>query len=172
MRRVLLTGCSGGGKSTLLSGLARRGVAAVEEPGRRVLREGILPWENAQGFAARAFAIAVGDFDRADADLTVFDRGILDALLWYRRTGTPLPDGFAEMAERRPYDPLVLLAPPWPELYGGDPGRKLPLEEALAEYDAIEAALPEMGYEPLTLPMTSVSARADFVVEDLTEVAA
>ena len=36
-RFIILSGCSGGGKSTLLAELARRGFATVEEPGRRIV---------------------------------------------------------------------------------------------------------------------------------------
>jgi predicted ATPase len=35
----VISGCSGGGKSSLLAELARRGFATIEEPGRRVVRE-------------------------------------------------------------------------------------------------------------------------------------
>ncbi len=38
-RFVVLSGCSGGGKSTLLAELRRRGHACVEEPGRRIIQE-------------------------------------------------------------------------------------------------------------------------------------
>ena len=38
-RFVVITGCSGGGKSTLLDELGRRGHATIEEPGRRIVRE-------------------------------------------------------------------------------------------------------------------------------------
>jgi predicted ATPase len=33
-RFVVISGCSSGGKSTLLTGLGRRGYATVKEPGR------------------------------------------------------------------------------------------------------------------------------------------
>ncbi|MCL2892590.1 AAA family ATPase [Brenneria tiliae] len=36
---VIISGCSGGGKSTLLTELKRRGHAVVEEPGRRIIQE-------------------------------------------------------------------------------------------------------------------------------------
>ena len=38
-RFVVISGCSGGGKSTLLAELGRRGHAFVEEPGRRIVKE-------------------------------------------------------------------------------------------------------------------------------------
>ncbi|WP_299775434.1 AAA family ATPase [uncultured Tateyamaria sp.] len=36
---ILLTGCSGGGKSTLLSALADQGFSTVVEPGRHIVSE-------------------------------------------------------------------------------------------------------------------------------------
>ncbi|WP_207234152.1 AAA family ATPase [Pseudomonas aeruginosa] len=36
---VAISGCSGGGKSTLLAELKLRGHAVVEEPGRRIIQE-------------------------------------------------------------------------------------------------------------------------------------
>ncbi|WP_081718406.1 AAA family ATPase [Lutibaculum baratangense] len=49
-RFLIISGCSGGGKSTLLSALSRRGHAVIEEPGLRIVRKetssggGALPW--------------------------------------------------------------------------------------------------------------------------------
>ena len=36
-RHVVLSGCSGGGKSALLAELSSRGFETVEEPGRRIV---------------------------------------------------------------------------------------------------------------------------------------
>jgi predicted ATPase len=38
-RFVVISGCSGGGKSTLLAELGRRGHTVIEEPGRRIVIE-------------------------------------------------------------------------------------------------------------------------------------
>ena len=66
-RFVVISGCSGGGKSTLLAELAGRGYAVVEEPGRRIVQEELaasgaaLPWVDAAAFAGRAMAVALAD---------------------------------------------------------------------------------------------------------------
>ena len=70
-RLVLITGCSGGGKSTLLEALAERGHRVVEEPGRRIVAEELagsgnaLPWVDLAAFARRALAMARDDLDAA-----------------------------------------------------------------------------------------------------------
>ena len=60
---VVLSGCSGGGKSSLLSELARRGYAVVEESGRQIVREqtylggDIFPWTKPRKFVELCMAL-------------------------------------------------------------------------------------------------------------------
>ena len=64
---VVISGCSSGGKSTLLTELLQRGYATVEEPGRRIVREELLgagralPWVDEIAFARRTVALALAD---------------------------------------------------------------------------------------------------------------
>lgn len=66
-RHAILSGCSGGGKSTLLAELGRQGVVTVDEPGRLIVAEEMrgdgnaLPWVSLEVFAARAFEMAERD---------------------------------------------------------------------------------------------------------------
>lgn len=86
-RFVILSGCSGGGKSTLLEALKRRGHQAIEEPGRRIVVEELesggsaLPWVDAPAFARRAIAMSLADREKAIAfpGIVFFDRGLIDA---------------------------------------------------------------------------------------------
>lgn len=172
-RFVVLSGCSGGGKSTLLDELRRRGFAVVEEPGRRIVREELaaggaaLPWVDAAAFARRALAMAVSDWDAAagGAGWTFFDRGLVDAACALQHvTRTPALDQFAR--ERR-YCTTVFLAPPWPEIHVVDPERRHGIDEAIAEYKRLERAFPALGYQVVVLPRIDVAARADFVLSRL-----
>src|SRR5271167_4972217 len=86
-RFVVISGCSGGGKSTLLVELGRRGYATVDEPGRRIVKEKMLgeglalPWVDEIAFARRAIALALADRTAANrvAGWVFFDRGLIDA---------------------------------------------------------------------------------------------
>jgi predicted ATPase len=72
-RFVVISGCSGGGKSTLLAELGRRGYTVMEEPGRRIVIEEMnkegsaLPWVAMAAFALRAIATALVDRSSAPA---------------------------------------------------------------------------------------------------------
>ena len=172
-RFVLVTGCSGGGKSTLMEELARLGHRTVEEPGRRIVREELagegsaLPWIDLAAFARRAIRMAVADWRRArecgDAGAwTFFDRGVIDAASAFDvATGRKV---LAPFARRYRYRPLVFLAPPWPEIHTGDDGRRHGFEAATEEYERLASELPALGYETRLLPKAPVAERAAFVL--------
>jgi predicted ATPase len=169
-RFVVISGCSGGGKSTLLAELARRGHAVVEEPGRRIVQEELarggsaLPWIDPAAFLRRAIEVSLADREaaRAIGGWVFFDRGLVDAASALQHmTGEPLlePLGRAHRYHRR-----VFLAPPWPEIYAADAERRHDLEAAIREYDRLTIDYPSLGYEVVVLPRTGVAERADVVL--------
>lgn len=172
-RFVVISGCSGGGKSTLLAELARRGFATVEEPGRRIVAEQLraggtnLPWVDLAGFARRAVALAQQDRAAAQnqSGWVFFDRGLVDAAVAQTfATGEPLD---AALCAAHRYNRQVFLTPPWPEIYAGDDARRHDLSAAMAEYERLLTAYPALGYEVTLLPKLNVEARADFLLATL-----
>ena len=169
-RFVVISGCSSGGKSSLLAELARRGHAVVEAPGRRIVREEsasggtALPWVDAHAFIRRALAMAADDRASAAANpgWTFFDRSAIDAAsARAHMTGTPLTDPPGR------YHSRVFMAPPWPELYVTDGERRHGLDQAIVEYDRLVRDYPALGYEIVLLPRLSIAERADFVLASL-----
>lgn len=171
-RFVMLSGCSGGGKSTLLAELARRGHATVPEPGRRVVERervtggGALPWRDMAAFARAALAIAIADRAEAPASgLVFFDRGVVDAAAALEAaTGAPV---LAAAGRAHRYHGTVFLAPPWPEIYRGDAERRHGFAAAVEEYERLAIAYPVLGYRVRVLPTVSVADRADWVLAAL-----
>lgn len=172
-RFVVLSGCSGGGKSTLIEALAARGYAVVREPGRRIVREeaerggGALPWIDARAFAQRAVVMATEDWRTAaneTSGFTFFERSLIDA-------ASALEDSSGETAEEavnaHRYHRRVFLAPPWPEIFHGDPERRHGFDAAVAEYERLQRAYPAFGYETVVLPKAPVATRVEFILSSL-----
>jgi len=173
-RFVTISGCSGGGKSTLIAELARRGHAVVEEPGRRIVREELagsgkaLPWVDGKAFARRAIAMALDDLEKADArpGIVFFDRGLVDAAAALEHlTGEPAIEATARLNQTS--HRKVFMAPPWPEIYLSDAERPHGFEEAVAEYDRLLAAYTALEHAVAILPKVSVAERAAFVLDEL-----
>jgi predicted ATPase len=172
-RFVVISGCSGGGKSTLIAELARRGHVVVEEPGRRIVREererdGVaLPWVDGAAFARRAITLALAD--RLEANCfngwVFFDRGLVDAATALEHlTGEPVVGSVGQIHR---YHQRVFLTPPWPELFVADAERRHGMDAAISEYERLLLAYPLLGYEVITVPKATVSERADFVLHTL-----
>ncbi len=168
-RFVIISGCSSGGKSTLLEELARRGHATVLEPGRRVVKQqqatggNALPWADVTAFVDRIVALAKADYAAAanNPGWTFFDRGLFDAVSALGQlNGTSIRP---ELLAGYPYYRQVFLTPPWPEIYETDGERQHSLAEAEKEYERLLREYPALGYEPIILPKVSVAERADFV---------
>ncbi|GHE06231.1 ATPase [Defluviimonas sp. 20V17] len=172
-RHVILSGCSGGGKSTLLAELGRRGFEFIEEPGRRIVAEEIrsegsaLPWVDPEAFARKAFDMA--SRDRACVKGTqgwvFFDRGLIDAAIALEHA-----TGIAAsriLGGQDPFHRRVFLTPPWPEIYKQDNERRHNMKDGILEYRRLLAAFDRLGYETIILPKIDVEARTNFVLERL-----
>jgi predicted ATPase len=173
-RFVVISGCSGGGKSALLEELGRRGHPTVEEPGRRIVKEQLLsggtalPWTDGVAFARRCIALALSDrraARRRQGRWVFFDRGLIDASVALRRmTGEPVLNAIKRSHR---YHQRVFLAPPWPEIYVTDNERRHSLDAGVAEYQRLVDAYPALGYEVTILPKIGVAERAEFVLRTL-----
>jgi len=172
-RFTVISGCSGGGKSTLLTGLAAQGFAVVEEPGRRIVAKGRanggcgLPWLDPVGFARRAIDLSLKDWTEAQAfeGRVFFDRGLVDAVAAFEHAAKKPPaeaDGLGTYYDRR-----VFLLPPWPEIYLRDDARQHGFDSAIAEYERLCAYFPKHGYEVLVVPKGTLAERAAFVLAHL-----
>lgn len=170
---VIISGCSGGGKSALLDELARRGHNTVAEPGRRIVQHELahggdaLPWHDMPAFARRALDQALQDLTAASANRgwTFFDRGLVDAAAALQ----PYDGGAAlsNVASHYRFHGSVFLAPPWPEIYVTDPERRHDFNEAWQEFSRLEQVYPALGYDVVILPKCAIAARADFVLRAL-----
>lgn len=172
-RLTIISGCSGGGKSTLLAELARRGFATVEEPGRRIVKAEMerggsaLPWLDLEAFLRKAIDLSLTDLVAAEAEPghVFFDRGLFDAASGLAElTGEP---ALERLGVRDRYGELVFLAPPWSQIYETDAERRHGMDAAQDEYRRLLRDYPAHGFQVAELPLKSVAERADFVLSML-----
>lgn len=172
---VVLSGCSGGGKSSLLSEMASRGYAVQPEAGRQVVKEqqfiggDALPWDNIEKFVELSVSRAMFHYNTACLALlpTFFDRCIVDTISALARLGLTTPGYLSTALRRYRYSPKVFLTPPWPELFSQDSERQHGFDAAKAEYEGLLSAYPAHGYEVIVIPKIGVAQRADFLEEQL-----
>ncbi|MFD1745725.1 AAA family ATPase [Rhizobium helianthi] len=173
-RLIIISGCSGGGKSSLLLELSQRGYTIVEEPGRRIVSQELarqstaLPWIDLAAFARRAIRQSLEDLSRTkglDGDV-FFDRGLIDAANALCQSSAPDAEKreAQELCSLHRFHRTVFMTPPWPEIYHTDAERNHDLVTAVKEYESLRGFYPKLGYEPVALPRISIAQRADFVL--------
>ena len=175
LKRIIISGCSGGGKSSLLAELHERGSRVFTEPGRQVVEEEIalggsaLPWKDEREFAKRVIAVAVKQWETAKADTCFYDRAIIDAVTWFERQEQSVPQAITDLVARYRYFHTVILAPPWPEIFITDDARRHTLADAISEYQALLASYPAKGYDVVILPKMGIAERADWLLDRVKE---
>jgi predicted ATPase len=172
---VAISGCSGGGKSSLLAELERRGFRTFAEPGRQIVKEqtaiggDALPYVNDRAFGELCIARTMNRMiEAADAkDYVFFDRGLIDPIAYFDHAGLDVPAHWTRAAEIFRFNAKIFLVPPWPEIFANDSERKHSFDEALAQYRTLPLTYERFGYTPVIVPKAPVSDRADFILRTL-----
>lgn len=167
-----LTGASGGGKSTIIAELNRRGFNTQLEIGRELVREQLeqngkaLPWQDMAAFRELLFNRSIELFDKLQNKLGIyfFDRSFIDAIASFRTTNETVPQQYLAAAKMRQLTNPILTCAPWSEIYQQDAERKHDFEYALKDHQANIATYQDFGYNLAEIPQLSVKKRVDFIL--------
>ncbi len=180
-RCVILSGCSGGGKSTLLEELSRHGLHTVREAGRQIVQQELavqgtaLPWQDTTAFVRKAVALSqhqiAAEQARAGEGLVITDRSVVDTISYLDFCGLETPPDLAEILETSNYNPTVFFTPPWEDLFTSDSERPKNFPAAVSEYRHLEKTYARLGYHIIELPKTSLAERCRFLEEKLESIA-
>ncbi len=176
MKRYILTGAPGAGKTVLLRALERAGHAVVEEAATDVIAlaqaEGVAePWTD-PGFVDAIVRLQIQREMRAAGDPIFFDRSPVCALALARFLGHPvsplLATELARIAAEGVYQRRVFLVRGL-GFITPTAARRIGLEEARAFEAAHEAAYRELGFELVSVAAGSVGERVKAVLARITE---
>lgn len=170
-RLIVLSGCSGGGKSALLKEMAARGWRVAPESGRQIVREQNLvggdavPSKDFSRFAGLCISRSVHFYHQAIASgsTTLFDRSVVDAVTGLRRHEITIASAIWRTLEVHSYGPTVFMAPPWEDLFANDAERRHSFEDAVDEYEWLLTAYVDLGYAIEVLPRDPIPERADWL---------
>ena len=166
----VITGASGGGKSTLIEALAELGYSTVPEAALAIMREQIacngkiLPATDREAFIRAVLVRSIKDYETAQSLETpvFFDRGIPE---WLRFLD---PDeAHRQVAAQCCYASTVFLAEPWPEIYVRDHYRQHSFPQAARSYEPTVSAYIQADYETCILPKASVQERVAFILNQV-----
>ena len=179
LRRVVVTGGPGAGKTVLLDELTRRGYPVAADSARAIIRERV-----ARGLPKRpepgefAFEILGRDIEQYRAaevreepsggsGLHFFERSILDAIGMLDHLGILSARERDRYLTEYTYHRQVFLLPPWEAIYQVDAERDQTFAESVRVHDAIRQWYLRFGYEIVPVPPGPVAHRCDLVLKTL-----
>ena len=174
---IVITGCSGGGKSTLIDTLNDKGYTVIREAGREIVKQqintkgGITPWQNPINFCELLIEKGLDSYQHAlnieaKDGLVFFDRCFLDAISYFQTLGR---ENYNHLITKYRFYPTIFITPPWKEIYRQDDERKHTFSDAVHEYERLVLFYPQNDYQVIELPMTAVEKRCDFILNKINQ---
>lgn len=173
---IVISGCSSGGKSTLLNELSKKGYLAVPEVGRLIVKDqlkkggNILPWQNPKLFCELLIEESVAAYQKAkettsdDKQLIFFDRSFLEGISYYQTLKINDSHKYDYLIQDLRFYPKIFMAPPWKEIFHQDDERQHSYEDAINEYERLLEFYPKYGYQIIELPKVTVNERLTFIL--------
>jgi len=172
-RRIVISGCSGGGKSSVIEALSARGFATMPEAGRILVREEMaargdaLPWADPVSFAKKLLDRAITQFESAPDGDVFYDRSVIDPVAFLDQHKIAVsPEINAAILQCQYHNP-VFIVPPWGDIYVNDPERPKSFEEAVSEFEPLLGSYRNAGYRLIEIPQIPVQDRVAFILENL-----
>src|SRR5215510_6329585 len=169
--RFVMTGGPGAGKTTVLRALAARGYPHAAEAARAIIQErlasGLSPRPPLAQFGHEILQRDIARYRETCAtDHPVFfDRGIVDALgMLHHQQALAL--GEVEAYVRSfPYNHVVLLMPPWEEIYRTDAERDQTFAESVQVFESVRTWYARWDYATVEVPCMAIDQRVNFILQ-------
>jgi len=170
MKKYVITGGPGIGKTTVIELLASMDYEIVPETARiiieeqKLLQEGVFPWDNLEKFQEIVASRQIEQEEKINRFPVFLDRSIIDGHGYAQNGRVKTPDQVLDLARGR-YDKVFILEPL--SSYETDSVRFEDIGEAKQIHDSIIKAYEEFGYEPIYVPVLPPEERVRFILDQL-----
>jgi len=174
IKRIVLTGGPGTGKSTLLEALGRKEHAIHRENARAWIaahkhdEKAPMPWRELERFSEKMIEAGIQSYESAlPGSFNFYDRGLPDTLAYLRLEQRPIPAEWISLMSTYRYEDPIFVAPPWESIYCVDGERTEDFETTMRIHDQLIEVYDSLGYQWVELPLATVEERLDFVMHKL-----
>lgn len=173
LKRIVITGGPGTGKTSIINELIQRNHTCLEEVSRQVTLEaqkkGIdqLFLTEPLLFSDLLLKGRIEQYDSVKSSTRgafFFDRGIPDIVAYMDYLGTEYPERFVNSCKEYIYDCVFILSP-WQEIYVSDNERYENFDQALVIHDHLVKSYTNYGYKLHDVPFGSVNSRTEFILD-------
>lgn len=173
IKKIVITGGPGTGKSAIISELLQRGHNCMLEISRQVTLEARengteqLFLTNPLLFSELLLKGRIKQYleaNNSDTELVFMDRGIPDVLAYMDYIGDKYPKKFIDSCKNHVYDHVFILSP-WQEIYISDNERYENFEQAVKIHHHLLNTYERYDYDLIDVPFEKVDKRADHILD-------
>lgn len=185
LKKIVITGAPGTGKTVLVKGLEMNGYHCFHEIIRTMTAQAKIKGSN-KAMVSNPLAFVDDPFkfnqllleerlthfkqaDNLDTSTVFFDRGMPDVLAYMDYFKQPYKEDFSRLCDQNCYD-MVFIMPPWEEIYISDNERLETFAEAQQLHKNMMNTYKKFGYAPISVPKVSIDARISFILRQLKHV--
>ena len=169
LKRFVISGAPGSGKTTLINAIKEQDVFCFEEVSRSIISEAQQSGEE-QPFLTDPLAFSKLLLSRRidqykypqQTKIHLYDRGVHDVIAYLEGIGKSYPNDFNTKVQQLAYDKVFLL-PPWKEIYTQDSERYETYEDAVDIHNHLVAVYKRFLMSVIEVPKVSVEDRIRFL---------
>ncbi len=175
MKRILLIGGPGTGKTTVLNELKKRGFKCFEEISREVIREAKknnidqLFLKNPVEFNKKILLGRINQFKACESyneNFIFIDRGIPDIIAYNNFIKTDSSKETIEASKSYTYD-FIFFFPTWKKIFKNDKERYESFEEALQIEKNILETYKKLNYKIIDVPKENINNRVNYILNTI-----
>lgn len=163
MKRFVITGGPGTGKTTICEALKERGYTVIPEAARMFIEQ-----HEFSSVRSEEFQVALTRFQqdlelKETTKVAFLDRSIIDNVAFCEALSIPTPQYLLSAAQKTNYD-LVFTLQPLPKNLYDRSTRPETYEEALRMHSIIQATYKRFGYTIVEVPCAQVEERVKYML--------
>ncbi|TYB74360.1 AAA family ATPase [Bizionia myxarmorum] len=172
IKKIVITGGPGTGKTSIINELKDRGYVCLDEISRQVTlkarEDGVEQLFLTQPllFSEMLLEGREAQFNQANTQhesVVFLDRGIPDVLAYMDFIGDSIPGNFEESCKNHFYD-LAFILKPWQDIFISDSERYENFNQAVEIHDNLLKTYEKYGYNLLDVPFDTIENRSDYIL--------
>jgi len=174
LKKVIITGSPGTGKSSIIKELQNRGYFCFNEvwnkeyenPNQKSNSNKINTFSQ-HLFSERLKQLEITKKEKIKQNVIFYDRGIIDTISYLKTYKKNIKTSWIDLAYNKRYYETIFFCPLWEEIYTQNDRRKETYKECILIEKYLTSTYKKFLYKIKNVPKLSIQTRADYILKNI-----